>query len=151
MRGFFAKAALPLVFSFIAGGAAAASAPPEKGKDASIAFADHGGIRDWEADKDVGIWVQDVHRHWYYARFMSPCHELRFVEGVGFVTGPGGQLDRFGAVRTRGGERCVFASFEESKSPPPNRKPRKPAPAVVKDPAAAPAPGPAAGEPKPSG
>lgn len=87
-------------------------------KDASIAFADHGGIHDWQADRDVGMWVQDSHLKWYYARFMSPCLGLRFAEGVGFVTGPGGNLDRFGAVKVRGEQRCVFTSFEASPGPP---------------------------------
>lgn len=119
-------AAASLAFSLAAGMALAAAAPPAEGKQASIPFADHGGIRNWEADKDVGIWVQDVHRHWYYARFMSPCHELRFVDGVGFVTGPGGQLDRFSAVRTRGGERCVFSTFEDSKGPPSGKAAKSP-------------------------
>lgn len=87
-------------------------------KDASIAFADHGGIHDWQADRDVGMWVQDSHLKWYYARFMSPCLGLRFAEGVGFVTGPGGNLDRFGAVKVRGEQRCVFTSFEANAGPP---------------------------------
>lgn len=86
--------------------------------DVSIPFANHGGIQNWEADGERGIWVQDVHRQWYYAKFMSPCQQLPFVERVGFVTEPGGQLDRFSSVRARGGQRCVFTNFELSKGPP---------------------------------
>jgi hypothetical protein len=110
-------------------------------KDVSIAFADHGGIKDWQADHDLGIWIQDSHRKWYYARFMSPCHELRFAEGVGFVTGPGGQLDRFSSVKVRGEARCVFTSFDESAGPPkPKKKQKSSAPAAASAPQAAPPP-----------
>lgn len=118
-------------------------------KNVSIPFADHGGIRNWEADRDVGIWVQDIHRKWYYATFLGPCQELRFAEGVAFITGPTGTLDRFSALRVRG-ERCVFSSFDESKGPPPGKKSKKPAPQVTKEAPkdAAPAPQP---EPKPAG
>lgn len=95
--------------------AAAAKAKPE---DASIPFASHGGIRDWRADGDRGIWVQDIHNKWYYARFMSPCIGLQFAEAVRFKTGPAGELDRWGAVRARNTGNCVFTSFVRSDGPP---------------------------------
>jgi hypothetical protein len=105
-------------------------------KDVSIAFADHGGIKDWQADGNAGIWIQDIHRKWYYARFMSPCYELKFAERVGFVTGPGGQLDRFSSVKVRGEPRCVFSSFDENAGPPPPIKKHKgTAPATATTPA----------------
>ena len=117
-----------IVLTTLAFSLSAAVAMP---KDVSIPFADHGGIRDWEANRDIGIWVQDTHRRWYYAKFLGPCHELRFAEGVGFVTGPGGTLDKFSSLRVRGGERCVFTTFDASTGPPLKQRKAKPAPAVT--------------------
>lgn len=94
---------------------AAAAAKP---REARISFANEGGIRDWQADGDRGIWVQDNHRRWYYGKFMSPCTGLQFVYAVRFKTGAAGELDRFGAVRARDTGNCTFTSFTESEGPP---------------------------------
>ena len=100
-----------------------AAATPAKPREARISFANEGGIRDWQADGDRGIWVQDNHRHWYYGKFMSPCTGLQFVYAVRFKTGAAGELDRFGAVRARDTGNCTFTSFTESEGPP--KKPKK--------------------------
>ncbi|HEY8509983.1 MAG TPA: DUF6491 family protein [Steroidobacteraceae bacterium] len=86
-------------------------------KEASIPFANHGGIRDWAADDDRGLWLQDVHRNWYYARLMGPCVGLRFTETLGFDTGPLGRFDKFSAIVVPGGHRCVVQSFTPSEGP----------------------------------
>jgi hypothetical protein len=86
--------------------------------EAYIPFANLGGIYDWEADSDRGMWIQDVHRHWYYAKFMSPCFGLPFAFRVGFLTEPTGALDRWSSVRVRDSGRCYFSSFEHSAGPP---------------------------------
>ena len=86
--------------------------------EASIPFANLGGIYDWEADGDHGIWVQDIRRQWYYAKFMGPCTGLPFAFRVGFVTEPTGALNRWSSVRVRDSGRCYFASFEHSAGPP---------------------------------
>ena len=39
-------------------------------------FADHGGINDWHADGTRGIWVQGIHRDWFYGTFMTACTGL---------------------------------------------------------------------------
>jgi hypothetical protein len=103
--------------------APAAAAGAAKPQEASIPFANEGGIRDWQADGVRGIWVQDNHRRWYYGRFLSPCIGLQFVYAVRFRTGPGGELDRFGAVRARDTGNCTFTSFTLSEGPP--KKPAK--------------------------
>src|SRR5262249_10965227 len=54
-----AFAALPLSASF------AADDPVPPTKDVEIPFANHGGIRDWQADRDRGVWIQDVHNKWF--------------------------------------------------------------------------------------
>jgi hypothetical protein len=100
-----------------------AAATPGKPREARISFANEGGIRDWQADGDRGIWVQDNHKRWYYGKFMAPCTGLQFVYAVRFKTGAAGELDRFGAVRARDTGNCTFTSFTESDGPP--RKAKK--------------------------
>jgi hypothetical protein len=127
---------------------AGAARPPE----ASIAFANRGGIRDWQADSDRGMWVQDNHNRWYYGRFMGPCLGLQFAEAVRFRTGASDQLDRWSSVRARDTGNCTFTSFVLSDGPPRkvDRKPKvkaaqpavpapvTPAPAAPAGPGAAP-------------
>ena len=35
------------------------------GLDASIAFPNHGGIRNFEANEERGLWIEDRQRRWY--------------------------------------------------------------------------------------
>ena len=134
-------AAAILMIAGMAHGEDAAPKPAAaKPKEARIAFANEGGIRDWQADGDRGIWVQDNHKHWYYGKFMSPCTGLQFVYAVRFRTGAAGELDRFGAVRARDTGNCTFTSFTESEAPP-RKAGKKPADKPgAKAPEAAPAP-----------
>jgi hypothetical protein len=119
---------------------------PQEGR---ISFANEGGIRDWQADGDRGIWVQDNHKRWYYGRFMSRCTGLQFVHAVRFKTGATGELDRFGAVRARDTGSCTFTSFTVSEGPPKKEKKAagkhpQPAPQASAPAAAAPETAPAA-------
>lgn len=114
------------VLALIASAATAnAGAAPDKAPadQAAIPFANHDGINDWKADGDRGLWVQDRSRQWYYAKLLGPCSGLDFAQAIGFDTGPGGTLDRFGAIVVRDGpqasQRCTFTSF--AKSPPPSK------------------------------
>ena len=102
-----------------AGGAFASEAVPAT-PAASIPFANHGGIRDWKADRDQGLWVQDVHRQWYYAKLMAPCTGLNFAQTIGFDTHPLGRFDKFSAIVVPGpgGGRCTVQSFTLSGAPP---------------------------------
>lgn len=86
--------------------------------DASIPFADHGGITDWHADGTRGIWVQGVHRDWFYGTFMTACTGLDHAGAVGFVTNPSGDLDHWSYVVIRGTPPCHFVSFTTSAAPP---------------------------------
>ena len=106
----------------VAAGAAATSAGPE----AQIPFANHGGIRDWAADGDQGLWVQDVHRQWYYAKLMGPCIGLNFAQSIGFDTQPLGRFDKFSAIVVPGTGRCVVQSFTVSAGPHPKSGPAQP-------------------------
>jgi hypothetical protein len=107
------RTALGAVLVAIAGGALAATAAPEP----SIPFANHGGIRDWAADHDRGLWVQDVHRQWYYAKLMGPCIGLPFAQTIGFDTHPLGRFDKYSAIVVPGSGRCTVQSFTLSGGP----------------------------------
>lgn len=110
--------ALLLVAVFAGGAVQAAETHAPVTPQASIAFANHGGIRDWQADRDRGLWVQDVHRNWYYATFMGPCFGLNFANAIGFDTRPMGTFDRFSSIIVPREGRCVVQSFVPSDGPP---------------------------------
>ena len=94
--------------------AAETSAP----RPAYIPFANTGGIRDWHADRDQGLWVQDIHRQWYYAKLMGTCIGLNFAQSIGFDTHPLGRFDQFSSIFVPGGSRCAVQSFTASGAPP---------------------------------
>lgn len=109
----------------------AASADPTTGSaagppEATIAFAAHDGIEDWEADGSKGLWIKARGRHWYYARFFAPCSGLQFHEALRFKFGPAGELDRWSEVYTRDSGRCTFTSLVASDGPPPKAKAARP-------------------------
>jgi hypothetical protein len=96
--------------------------------EASIPFVSHGGIRDWNANGDQGIWIEGRDRQWYYATFFGPCTGLHFAIGVAFLPGATGTLDRWGSLYTRPTGRCQFTSMKRSDPPPvQQRRSRQPA------------------------
>ena len=99
-------------------GVACATAPSKV--EASIPF---GLIRDWQADRDRGMWVQAYSRKWYYAEFMGRCTGLNFATAVGFDTRFQSSFDRFSSVFVPGYGRCPIQTFTPSEGPP--RKVRK--------------------------
>jgi hypothetical protein len=111
------RVALGAALLAAAGAVFASEATPPK---ASIPFANHGGIRDWKADRDQGLWVQDIHRQWYYAKLMGPCIGLNFAQTIGFDTHPLGRFDQFSSIYVPGGGggRCAVQSFTLSGAPP---------------------------------
>jgi hypothetical protein len=97
----------------------AAKPAAQEAPEASIPFADHGGISNWEADGNRGLWVQSSHRAWYYGVFAAPCTGLQFHETLRFRFSPSGTLDRYSQVETRDpGGSCWFKSFKASDGPP---------------------------------
>lgn len=106
----------------------AATGAPE----ASIPFADHDGIRDWNALDDKGIWVQNNAGKWFYGTFASPCIGLKFENTVGFLPGPTGTLDRWSAVSTHNSGKCRLQSLKASDTPPPSLRKQTTAPAAAK-------------------
>ena len=110
------------------------------GPEASIPFANQRStIREWQADGVHGIWVQDVHRNWYYGKFHASCFGLDFANVVGFRTGSTGRLDRFSSIEVPDEGRCTFSSFVAAPEPPDNGKRRREGGGEAQSPAAAPA------------
>ncbi len=106
-------------FALASAPALAGSAPPPR--EASIAFADHGGVDDWRADGDSAIYLKDQHRRWYRAELFGPCFDLPYAEHIRIDARPNGTLDRFGAIYVRG-QRCAFRSFVQVDGPPAKRR-----------------------------
>jgi hypothetical protein len=88
--------------------------------EASIPF---GLIRDWQADREQGMWIQAYSRQWYYAQFLGRCNGLNFATAVGFDTRYQSSFDRFSSVFVPGYGRCMIQTFQPSDGPP--RKKRK--------------------------
>ncbi|MBD3649518.1 MAG: hypothetical protein HUJ31_19155 [Pseudomonadales bacterium] len=84
----------------------------EPKRSATIPFADLGGIEDWRPVGTEGILIEGRNNKWYKATFFAPCINLGHSMAVGFVTHPGGSVDRFSSIIVDG-ERCHFKSLEE--------------------------------------
>ena len=98
-------------------------------EEVSIPFVNHRNIRDWQADKDQGLWIQDERRNWYYARLLGPCYNLDWALHIGFETGGSTSLDKFSTIIVPDpgysgahNERCQFTSLTRSDAPPPKSK-----------------------------
>lgn len=120
MKIFTAFLAAPML---MAGSTAPAAPMAQKSAtaEASIPFVNHGGVWNWQADGSRGVYVQDQHRRWYYAKLMGNCFDLPFANAVGFETRGIDTLDRFGTVIVRG-QRCPITSFTHSDGPPAKAK-----------------------------
>ncbi len=87
--------------------------------EASIPFADRGGIRDWRVvDRDT-VLIEGTGGRWYRAELFSPCFDLPYAHAIGFRSSPTGAFDRTGSLVVRG-ERCPLRSLTET-APPPKR------------------------------
>lgn len=107
----------------VASSLAAENVKPESGgKDVSIPFANHGGIKDWQADRERGLWVQDVHGKWYYASLMGQCIGLNFANTIAFDTRPMGTFDKYSAIIVPRGGRCTVQTLAPSGAPPKKQK-----------------------------
>jgi hypothetical protein len=92
-------------------------------REASIPFANHGGVDDWRAESDDVIYFKDNHRRWYRAELFGPAFDLPYTETIGIDASPSGSLDRWSAIVVRG-HRYHFRSFEQIEGPPPKRERR---------------------------
>ncbi|MBP6580065.1 MAG: hypothetical protein KA199_00885 [Sphingorhabdus sp.] len=110
-----------MMTSAVFAGKDGAPAWPEYGVEASIPFADSGGIRDFETNEDRGIWIEDRQRRWYYASFIGSCPRLDHAMAIGFDTRGSTNFDKFGAVVT-GDDRCAIASLVTAEKPLPRKE-----------------------------
>ena len=129
----------PITIAALAALALAGAATQAKEKDAATELAPQASIpfvnsassiREWQADGENGLWVQDVRRQWYYARLIAPCHGLDFAIAVGFRTRATDTLDRFADVVVPDHGRCAIQSFTKSEAPPEQGRKAKAADAV---------------------
>jgi hypothetical protein len=101
-------------------GAAIAMPPAAAPEEATIHFADHGVIQDFQADGREALYLRGVGSQWYHATLMGPCNDLDFANAIGFDAGALGDFDRFSTLIVRG-QRCAVKSVVKS-GPPPGRK-----------------------------
>jgi len=94
---------------------------PEVGVEARIVFPNEGAIRNFEADGNDGIWLEDRQRRWYYADFIGGCQELNFAQAIGFDTRGASTFDQFSTIIVRG-ERCPIASLVTANKPLPRKE-----------------------------
>lgn len=109
----------PLVALGLAGAPAFAQPPAHAAPtaEASIPFVNFGGIRDWRAEGDRTIYLQDRARHWYKATLMNRAIDLPFAQAIGFDTGPIDRFDDFSSVIVDG-QRYAVQSLVRVAGPP---------------------------------
>lgn len=89
---------------------------PTNAPELSIPAVNGRGVRDWIAEDDSTLLIQDNFRKWYKVRLMAPSRHLLHAESIGFVTGPSGILDNTGAVVVRG-QKTPVVSITASEGP----------------------------------
>ncbi|OCC23263.1 hypothetical protein MB02_11490 [Croceicoccus estronivorus] len=97
---------------------------PVASDEASIPFANHGGVWDWRAKGTREVYFQDSRKQWYRATLMSSAFDLPYVEFIGIDASPGGSLDKWSAIYVKG-QRYTFASFEKVDGPPTKKAKQK--------------------------
>jgi hypothetical protein len=85
--------------------------------DASIPFANHGGIYDWHPNGTKGIWVEGADRQWYYGTFFGTCLGINTALRVGFVPEVTGEFNRWSSIIVPHENRCQLSTFEPSVAP----------------------------------
>ncbi len=95
-----------------------ATANAASGREASIRFADHGGIHDYKPVNDELLYVQSRDRSWYRVQLVGPCNGLNFALGIRFEPEPDGTFTRFSHVRVDG-QRCPVHSVVAIPGKPP--------------------------------
>jgi hypothetical protein len=93
----------------------AGGAQPAQG-NASIDYAAGGGIRDWHADDDRGVYLRDRTNRWYYAAFRHRCPGVVRDQRIAFDTNGFQRFDRLSSVKTAT-ETCAVESLDRSDAP----------------------------------
>jgi len=97
---------------------------PQLGVEASILFPNHGAIRNFEADGDDGVWIEDQQHRWYYGKFLGPCQGIAYAMGIGFDTRGSSRFDRHSLVLVDG-DACIFEKFVTAEKPLPRKEREK--------------------------
>jgi hypothetical protein len=106
--------------TMIVGGAMAVAADKA---ETSIPFVNmNQSIHGWQADGQTGLWIQDAHDKWFYAKLLAPCPGLEFTARLGFVPKTMNALDKFGTVVMPDSKQCQIGSLTASDEPPPETK-----------------------------
>lgn len=97
---------------------AAAANPAQSASEpqASIPFANRGGIYDWRVVDSRTVLIQGLDRQWYRASLMSSCFDLPFAQRIGFETNPDGSFDKFSSIKLRS-QNCPLVSLVKSAPP----------------------------------
>lgn len=95
---------------------AAMAANPAPAPPTRIPFANSGGIADWYARDEAGIFLLDQKGDWHYARFMSDCPRLPSLTDIAFDVGATGDFDAFSTV-IADGMRCKVDSLVAAPAP----------------------------------
>jgi hypothetical protein len=101
----------------LAGAVQAAPSGASLQPQASIAFANNGGIRNWQARDSRTLYVQDNRSRWYRADMSGPCVDLPYAVGIRFENRGMDRFDKFSTVRV-GRDRCFINSVTASDGPP---------------------------------
>lgn len=96
----------------------------EVGQEADISFPALGGIRNFRADSDRGVWLEDRRRNWYYASFIGTCPEIRFAHGIGIDTRGSAHFDRYSKILV-GDNVCAIATLVTADKPLSEREQRR--------------------------
>jgi Family of unknown function (DUF6491) len=94
---------------------------PELGVEAKIVFPNYGAIRNFEADGNDGIWLEDRQRRWYYGELIGYCPDLNFANAIGFHTHGASVFDKFSTIIVRG-DRCSLISLVTAEKPLPRKE-----------------------------
>ena len=95
-----------------------AAVPPAapSGKEVSIPFIRFGGIRDFRAQGEEVLFLQDRGRRWYRAALIGKCYNLPFAQRIAVDTRGANSVDRFTTLIVDG-ERCRIDSLTRSDKP----------------------------------
>ena len=88
----------------------------EVGVEASIAFPAQGGVRNFRADNDRGVWIEDQRRNWYYASFFGACSGIGNADAIGFDTRGSERFDRHGRIIV-GDDVCALQTLVSADKP----------------------------------
>jgi hypothetical protein len=94
---------------------------PELGVETSIIFPNYGAIRNFEADGNDGIWLEDRQRRWYYADIIGGCQDLNFAQAIGFDTRGAPTFDKFSSIIVSG-DKCPLTSLVTAEKPLPHKE-----------------------------